>query len=1339
MGTLLILLFTLLFQYPGQITSKKNSEYLIRHYTIEDGLPVNAVNGIVQDTDGYMYFSTYDGLVRYDGYEFNVYNSGNTLGIISNRKAGILQASDGTLWIFNEGGTLTSKKGSVFRTFTTSDLPGSAIKLIEGSDGRIWVAGTMGMAYFSKKEDSFQTLKHPLLQTTVKLLVPGPNGNVYLQTTKGIYALKEKTPQLLLSADRFSYPEKHVSSIQLAGDNKFWVRSDFAAFLFNMSDNKIEKIENRKNSDLYFQPSNFGKPNMGTIFTKSSGFYLLRNGSQDLAKLEIPFRPDEINLSLYIKGKHGEEILIGDNIIIIDNQLVLKGPEVESVMLDKEGSLWMGSIANGLYQIRKSSFINIGPQQIPGFINIYSIVEDRNNEIWACSFTTGIYHLKNDGYDFWNSTNSELAGDLCRSLYEDENGVVYASMYDGGLWKYEENTWKYLDELVPFLEGYNYSIEGIHRQGEKLFIATYNSLVVLENNDIRFFDESAPRALSVIQVFRENSKGVLFVGTDGNGISRIEENSFLTYKAKGGVLNSDTIRDLLLQSDDTLWVVNESNGLNRLVLDEQGAVISSSSVTVIDGLPQNSLHRIIDDNSGYFWISGNSGIMRVSIKELNSYADGNTSELKVLSFNEKDGMINREANGGVQSSGIKASDGRLWFPNQRGITIVNPLDFSVDYGLDVPPPVFESIELDEYHIYARDEKEVIIPENKRNLRVNFTVPNYVNQDRLIFSYFLEGVNERWEDATFSRQAVFTGIPPGSHELIVRSQFIGGSPIEKSMIITIPPYFYETAYFRMFLLVAMMGLVYSGFRIRIHSLKQKEKELEQRVNLQTKELQKAAEEKQRFFTGITHELKTPLSLIIGPLDDLMEESKNKKDSERLSMMQRNGLRLKNLVDQILDVSKLNADSIALKIEPIDLPQFTRQIIGQFQSRLEQQHISIEIPTEEFSEDIYTDREAWERIIINLMSNAIKFSPKNSTTRLTFIEKESAVEIRIKDEGHGIKPEHQQKIFEYLYQVEGVKASEGTGIGLFLVKGLMIEMGGTVELNSDAGDGTEFILTLQKGHSHIASNHTIAHESYLSDKKELSVKLNTELELVETERKQFEQSVLVVEDNYDFRLYLQSILKEHYDVLIAENGNKALKILEKETPNLIISDIMMPKMNGLEFVNTLRSKKQLEHLPVIFLSAKSEDQDVQTGLSTGADIYLTKPIRSSLLLSQVTAILRREQILQNGSNLPNKVTEPEFLRQVREIIFRQLGSTSLNVNQLADALFISRAKLYRDWKKVSEISLNDFIRQTRLEESRVLLTEKGFNVQEAARAVGYSDANYFSTSFKKEFGFPPSELK
>ena len=307
----------------------------------------------------------------------------------------------------------------------------------------------------------------------------------------------------------------------------------------------------------------------------------------------------------------------------------------------------------------------------------------------------------------------------------------------------------------------------------------------------------------------------------------------------------------------------------------------------------------------------------------------------------------------------------------------------------------------------------------------------------------------------------------------------------------------------------------------------------------------------------------------------------------------------------------------------------------------------------------------------------------------------------------------------------------------MRGLTEHMGGSVRVKSKKGDGAEFIVTLKKGFKHFQQTDTISHDLP-------NHKTATELQSsgsytdgVEGDPSGSSAHILVVEDNTDFRAYLLSVLAKRYRVSTAREGGEAFDVLKTGTIDLVISDIMMPGMNGLEFVRNLRSKEKYKRLPVIFLSAKDQEMDVETGLSSGADIYLTKPVKRTMLLSQISAVLRREEVLAS-SRSSSASEEPEFVTKIREIIYRQMANPVLNVNSLADTLFMSRTTLYREWKKVSDVHLNEFIRRTRLEEAKTLLTEEGFGIQEAAAAVGYSDPNYFSTSFKKEFGVSPSEM-
>ncbi|MEX2364003.1 MAG: ATP-binding protein, partial [Balneolaceae bacterium] len=1039
---------------PMQVQDAFPQEYLIRHYDIEDGLPVNSVNGMVQDDAGFLYISTYDGLVRYDGYEFKTYNSGNTPGMETNRIGGLIKSANNTIWLFNENGSISSKNGNVFRIYKSPEIPGTATRITEAKNGIIWISGTEGIAYFDEETAMFKILDEPLLKSYTDLLGTGLHGEVYAINDVGLVSYADNNPSLLL--DIKDHPMLGLDIRQIKQfDNEFiWLVGSDIILRYALATGDTRYIEIPNERDVAFwniTPKEHGE----FILTSTYGFYRLDAETLDLEKLTLSINANLARPDLVFEGADSEEIFIGDDEIVINGQEVINQvPSIKFGFLDREGSLWVGSLTDGLYQIRKSNFVNLAEPAFPGLVNIYSIIEDDKNSVWACGIAEGIVRISGAKSQNWNHTNSQLSSSFCKFLYQDSNGTIYAILNDRTIWTFNDERWSLVNDFDNTSDVKLETPEALHLSKNRFFFGNQNSLILSENGDFSYFDESQPEALSGIQVFTENSEGVIFAGTSGNGISRIEGDDYIQYSIKNESLTSNIIRDIFLQSDDTLWVATENLGLNRLVLDEKGNVLSSKSITTAEGLTHNSLHRIIEDPYRNLWISSNGGIMRIPKKALNDFADGTTTSFPILSFDEKDGMMNREANGGVQSAGILTNNNQLWFPNQRGITVIDPADFSEGQLIATPTSVFESIETENKLLYFDGKSRNTIPNHERDIRVNFTAPNFAYQDRVHFTYKMDGVNNTWQSADQSRQAVFTGLEPGEYTLEVRVEFIGGDPVETAAVIIIPSRFYETGWFATLMGLALVGLVAGVFKLRIRTLEEREQKLQQRVEEQTIELQKAAEQKSRFFTGITHELKTPLSLIVGPLEDMVEESgilNQELVKSRLVLMYRNSQRLKHLIDQILDVSKLNADALRLTFQPVNLAALTQQITGQFQSLLEQEKISLAFYSDSITEQTFVDMEAWERIIINLMTNAIKFSPKQSSIKIGIEDCDDALKIKVKDEGTGIAEEHQAKIFDYLYQVEGARAVEGTGIGLFLVKGLVQQMGGSVELKSEIGKG------------------------------------------------------------------------------------------------------------------------------------------------------------------------------------------------------------------------------------------------------------------------------------------------
>jgi len=649
-----------------------------------------------------------------------------------------------------------------------------------------------------------------------------------------------------------------------------------------------------------------------------------------------------------------------------------------------------------------------------------------------------------------------------------------------------------------------------------------------------------------------------------------------------------------------------------------------------------------------------------------------------------------------------------------------------------------------------DIKDITLEYKNRNFSLQFSAPSYVKEKLNRFEYMLEGFDEDWISTTSnSRTVQYTNLFPGDYTFKIKSSNSDGFWSDvNAYYITIKPPFWLT-YQALFLFLALLILIIYFIRKEMKNrLRLKQELVTEKVNRE-RDI-KLNNEKLRFFTNISHELRTPLTLILGPAKQLLEESNNNSSDyqkSRFNLIHQNASRLLNLVNQVLDFRKAQTGELKLKVSKTDILLFTTNTFDSFKEFAFNKQIDLNIISEVENLFGWIDRDKFDKILYNLLSNAIKFTNKYGHVDLFVKLKENdknTLVIEVSDDGIGIPLKSQEKIFTRFYQATNSKENNtGSGIGLSLVKSLVELHKGTIVVISKPNEGSTFTVEIP-----------IDRESYT--KKEvfefISNKEVDEPEIfVPAKRKttntEIKDKVLVIEDNIELRKYLIDYLSAYYKVYEAENGKEGLQLCRKIKPMLCVADVMMPVMDGLEFCNELKNDEFISHIPVILLTALSENEDKVKGYDVGADSYLVKPFDPSLLKSViVNTIKTRLELKAKFSNemesevglLTHSPIDKELMDQVTNIIEEHIDDVDLTTNYLCQELGMSSSKLYRKIKELTDLAPNEFIRTIRLKKSAQLLKTKKYNVSEVTDLIGFNDPLYFSRCFKKQFGFPPSKL-
>ncbi|MEQ9090068.1 MAG: response regulator [Balneola sp.] len=1327
-----------------------SNEYLIRNYRVQDGLPVNSVNFALHHTDGFMYFATNDGLVRFDGKQFVNHTTRTHPQLLSNRIAVLERGLNNDLWFrdVNEG-LYVLRDGEITNITNKLNISDLYVRDFESLKSGNSILATNKGNFIMNPNFEILPVKGEHSDADIFKITSTTEHSYFLAST-GVYTFRNEKFELVINSSELKDNLENVRKPSIISDSYLWLPGQKGYLV------KIDLLSGKVNT--YKHPGNLKFWDMSEM--ENGNILLLSNRGHYLFDMELNVfekylsQNEEVVFHINSTFNHKNEkqfIASGSKVFFGEQEVLDTEREILNISQDREGSIWVSTNGNGVFQLSKKRMITISINEVEGLSNVYGLNESEG-EIFVSSYQNGLFKFTNEGVENWNKSDLGGGFNLFRSVTKTKSEKLITGNF--GLWIYQNNEWVRKRDLgLHTSERVDVIFEGIENE---ILLGTTRNLYLYKGDKAHVFRDTSGVELKGVRAIKSFGKDTLFIATAEQGVALIDSDNKFKFLNRTHGLSSDAVRDIYPKSKDTLWVATEDNGLNRVILNRgNGPVIES--IGMEDGLIDFSLHRIIDDGLGFFWINSNSGVMRINIEVLNKYLDGLSRKVTVQSFGLNDGLINLEGNGGVQNAGLLTEDGKLLLPNQAGLIYTQPKWHIRKKEVNSVKPIMESVIIGDSVISSINNKTINIPFGIRDIQIKLTLPTFEKPDRLSLEYLLDDVNSDWQQVSGDRMAIFTNIPAGKHILKVRGSLFGDQKFyDNTFVITIPYFFYETVWFKILLGIFVIGLFIMSFRLSVRKYRDRESILNELVEKRTEQLleekertekaliqvQEIDRSKSQFFTNFTHELRTPLSLILGPLEDMIEAKDGtvKSNKDHLHLMKRNAVRLKDLVNQLLDVSKLSAGELALTFEAVDLLKLTRHIASQFEHSAKKKNISITVVSNGEIPKIYVDVSAWNHICMNLLSNALKYTKDGGKIDIEIETHVEHIEVSFRDTGTGISSEDVQHIFEAYYQGKNqLNKTGGTGIGLALTKGLVEQMSGIIDVESQKETGTNFTILLSKGKDHIRSTHEIINSETIDFEKEsmLSVIEHDDLSEPATSSHLGEAKVLLVEDNDDFRNYLKSLINEKYDVEVAKNGLEGLNKMSHFKPDIVVSDIMMPKMNGFEMMKAIRRTPRFQHTPFIFLSAKDSDVDIETGLNFGADIYLTKPTNNKLLLTQIKVLLRREKKLKTALYSSEKQPLPPLVKSVQEIIYRHLGNPELNVELIAKAMIMSETSLYRKWKKHSKETLNKTITRLRFEEAIKLIKEESLSISEAAYAVGYNHLSSFSKAFKKMYGESPQE--
>ena len=1325
-----LLLFCLLC-FTARIAANQNDE---RRLSINEGLSNNSVKCIFQDHYGYMWFGTYDGLNRYDGSSVKVFRNRlkDKYSLPHNYIYSIAEDAENNIWVgTGQGAVIYNALSGKFTPAYYTSRPGvkpfkliiAVNTIVRDHQGNLFI-GTNGAGMFYKgKHDKYPSQilnsdkSEPIVGANITSIAIGDLNRVWIAVSgMGLYTFDDRQKKLVLVNREMAF-----ANCLLAKENRLWVGTRGGLYEFStIYSKKIIKISSGK------------KLSSGSIFS------LMLNSDH---KLWIGIEGNGLSI-LDLKT-----LSISQHKTTPSRSGYISGETISAMYSDKDNRKWIAKLNGGIVIIDSAKkhfqtfYHNPLDQNSLAHDYVSCLNERINGDLWVGTDGGGmsLYSEKTNGFtSFRNEPNrpNSLSSNIVTSIITDLNGNTWVGTYGGGINRYQEQTRSFKRYRCINNEGQEDNYVWLIYQDSKNTIWAATSVGGgmyrwnVQNDRFELFDAG----LYGLNSLKEDSFHQLWAGTS-NELAKIDT------RAKNHVYYrvGKPVRAIFEDRAKNFWIGTEGGGL--ILFDRTKGKIKAQ-FSDEEGLCNNSVLNILEDNQGYLWLSTFNGLSRFDPvhKTFNNYHRESGLSSNQFSYN----------------AALCLKSGEMAFGSIKGFTLFNPKSFQINNS-NLPAPYLSSAYVNNQFIKANNElvdhtnkeriSELTVPYNDAVFTFTFSAIDFADRGRIKFAYHLEGGNNGWMETTASNPVTFLRLTDGKYILHVkRNNYVGGwGPDNRLLTINVLPPWYRSwlAYLCYLLFGSALIYAYNGYRVRQANLNYEIKTAQ--VNAQKeKELN---EKKFAFFTNVSHEFRTPLTLIINPLKDYMHDHSDSNNKGKLDLVYQNAKRLLKLVDQLLLFRKVGAESEDLRISKLPISEICREIHNSFSGQAALKKLDWQFICPDTSIELYADREKVQVILYNLLSNAVKFTKPFGEIKMQLWETEDTVELSLKDNGVGIDSDVKEKLFDRFYQVRENSTASGFGIGLYLVKQFMDQHYGQISYESIPGNGTTFFLSFKKGNSHFGNlpiSEDIPSETF---RAENPPKLNpptliTDPNLLLT----VQDIILIVEDNQSIREYIQGIFNNDYLVITAVSGKEGLEQAIHHLPDIIISDILMEDGNGIELCSTIKNNPSLGHIPVILLTALSDSENRLKGTQCGADDYITKPFEKELLIARVKTLLENRTKLQQyfyneitfkKQNFKISPEYREFLSTCISIIERNIADESFNIKKFSQEIGMSHSGLYRKVKSISGQSIAGFIRFIRLRKSAELMVESNYTIKEIAWEVGINDIKYFRKQFSILFGMNPSE--